>query len=118
LRATVAVRWIFGKHEAFFQGSLIAVISTLHMAANSAAVKNCYLGDRYRRIAARRGKKRAIVATAHALLVIAYHVLTTNLPYQERGFGRYSPEERERRIKYHLRRLSELRASLKEVPSQ
>jgi len=93
--------------------------ATLNQCAWAASVrKNCYLGDRYRRIAARRGKKRAIVATAHALLVIAYHVLTTNLPYQERGFGAYSPEERERRIKYHLRRLSELRASQKEVPSQ
>lgn len=83
--------------------------ATLNQCAWAASVrKNCYLGDRFRRIAARRGKKRAIVATAHTLLVIAYHVLLTRLPYQERGFAGYSPQERERRIKYHLRRLSAL----------
>jgi transposase len=37
--------------------------------------KNNYLSALYRRIAARRGAKRAIMAVAHALLVIAYHML-------------------------------------------
>ena len=37
--------------------------------------KNNYLSALYRRIAARRGSKRAVMAVAHALLVIAYHML-------------------------------------------
>jgi transposase len=85
--------------------------ATLNQCAWAASVKKgCYLGDRYRRIAARRGRKRAIVATAHALLVIIYHLLSTNQPYQERGVNGYSAEERQRRIRYHLRRLSALGA--------
>ena len=39
----------------------------------------------YRRIAARRGKKRALIAVAHALVVTIYHVLSTGQAYQEPG---------------------------------
>jgi transposase len=37
-------------------------------------MKNNYLSALYRRIAARRGAKRAVMAVAHALLEIAYHM--------------------------------------------
>jgi len=36
---------------------------------------NTFLGERYRRIARRRGKKRALVATGHSVLTIAWHLL-------------------------------------------
>jgi transposase len=39
----------------------------------------------YRRIAARRGKKRALIAVAHALLVTLYHLLKNDAEYQEPG---------------------------------
>ena len=37
------------------------------------------------RLAARRGGKRAIIAVAHALLVMAYHMLQRNVDYRELG---------------------------------
>ncbi|HEX7023034.1 MAG TPA: IS110 family transposase [Trueperaceae bacterium] len=43
------------------------------------------LAAQYRRIARRRGKKRATLAVGHAILVIAYHLLTTGQDYQELG---------------------------------
>jgi hypothetical protein len=39
----------------------------------------------FRRIAARRGHKRAILAVAHAMLVIAYHLLKRKEDYKELG---------------------------------
>ena len=42
--------------------------------------KNTSLAAQYRRIAARRGKKRALVAVAHTVLVIIYHILTKRRP--------------------------------------
>jgi transposase len=45
-----------------------------HVAAKA---KDTYLAAQYRRIAGRRGKKRALVAVAHTVLVIIYHMLTT-----------------------------------------
>jgi hypothetical protein len=54
--------------------------SRLRAAAKS---KNTYLAAFYHRVAARRGKKRAVVAVAHKLLRIAYHVIQHNCPYHE-----------------------------------
>jgi transposase len=39
----------------------------------------------YRRIAARRGKKRALIAVAHAVVVTVWHLLTRGQEYQEPG---------------------------------
>ena len=45
--------------------------------------KNTYLAEQYRRWRVRRGKKRAIVALGHQMLVIAYTMLKTGTPYRE-----------------------------------
>ena len=71
-------------------------------------VKDGYFGAQFRRIAKRRGEKRAIIAVAHSLLTVIYHVLKTGTLYEERGaayFDRLAPE---RHARYHLRRLAEL----------
>jgi len=44
-----------------------------------------YLTAQYHRIARRRGKKRAILAVAHSLLVIIYHLLRDKKPYRDLG---------------------------------
>jgi hypothetical protein len=48
-------------------------------------VRDNYLSAQYRRLAARRGDKRAILAVAHTALVIAYHILKKQQNYQELG---------------------------------
>jgi transposase len=58
----------------------------LVQAAQAAAhTKDTALAARYHRIAARRGHKKAVVALAHALLVIIYHVIARRQPYHELG---------------------------------
>ncbi|MFO0930327.1 MAG: transposase [Gemmataceae bacterium] len=47
--------------------------------------KGTYLQAQYRRLAKRRGRKRALVAVGHTLLVIIYHVLKRETTYQELG---------------------------------
>jgi transposase len=47
--------------------------------------KDTYLSAQYRRVAARRGKKRALVALGHTLLVIMYHLLKNGTTYTELG---------------------------------
>jgi transposase len=47
--------------------------------------KDGYLPAQFRRLAARRGKKRAIVAVGHSILVIAYHVLREGTVYEDLG---------------------------------
>ena len=47
--------------------------------------KKHYLAAVYHRMAARRGGKRAVIAVAHALLVMAYHMLKRKMDYRELG---------------------------------
>src|SRR6202040_2400725 len=49
--------------------------------------KKCYLSAQFKRIAARRGVKRAVMAVAHTMLVIGYTMLKTSRSYHELGGG-------------------------------
>ena len=53
----------------------------------------------YRRIAARRGKKRAIIAVAHAILAAIYSCLKSGKPYVEPGPDYVKPKDPARQIK-------------------
>jgi transposase len=67
--------------------------------------KNNYLSALYRRLAARRGSKRATIAVAHNLLVIAYYILRDGTCYQDLGpdyFDRLNPEGLRRRLTRRL----------------
>ncbi|MFO7677570.1 MAG: IS110 family transposase, partial [Thermoplasmatota archaeon] len=48
-------------------------------------VKQGYFSSLYHRLAGRRGKKRAIVAVAHSILVTIYSMLKNNTVYQDLG---------------------------------
>jgi transposase len=60
--------------------------ATLVEAANAAVrTKGSYLRDKYFRLKARRGHKRAIVAIAHKILVAVHHILARKIPYKDLG---------------------------------
>jgi transposase len=74
----------------------------------AARTKRSYFAGQYRRLAGRRGKKRAIVAVSHSLLIAAYHVLHHQIPYQELGeqhFDRLAPAQLTRYLVKRLERL-------------
>ena len=55
-------------------------------AANAAArAKGTYLRDKFYRLKARRGYKRAAVAIAHKILVAVYHMLSEQVSYNDLG---------------------------------
>jgi transposase len=70
--------------------------------------KNTYLAAQFRRLAARRGKKRALVAVGHSLLVIIYHVLKNNVEYHDLGPDYFDKLEPERLRRYLVKRLQNL----------
>jgi len=70
--------------------------------------KNSYLSAQYRRLAGRRGKKRALVAVAHSMLVILYHMLKDHRPYSDLGRDFFDRANHDRLIRYYARRLQEL----------
>jgi transposase len=71
-------------------------------------VKKSYLTAQFRRLAAKRGKKRALVAVAHSLLVIIYHVLKNNVEYRDLGPDYFDRLEPARLQRYLVKRLQSL----------
>ncbi len=57
----------------------------LIQSAHALARTDTYLGEKFRRSARRRGKKRAAVAVARTMLVIAYHIMRDGTRFVERG---------------------------------
>jgi transposase len=67
--------------------SLRTVLTQLAHATSR--TRGTYLSALYHRLMARRGKKRAIVAVAHSMVVSAFHMLSRNEPYQDLGATYY-----------------------------
>jgi transposase len=79
-------------------------------AAVAAGRTNTFLGERYRRIARRRGAKRAIVAVGRSILVIVWHLLADpDVRYHDLGPGFYDTRiNAERTKRNHVRQLEAL----------
>jgi transposase len=96
-----------------------SLVVALVQSANAAShQKNTYLSALFHRIAARRGRKRAIIAVAHAILISIFYMLTRNEPYEDLGsdyFDRQKPEATARRLLRRLERLG-LDVSSVQVP--
>ena len=75
-----------------------ALIEAAHGAAHA---KDCYLATQYHHLAVRRGKKRAIVAVGHSILVIAYYLLRDGTDYRELG-GNYFDQRQRQAVKRRL----------------
>lgn len=75
-----------------------------------AAVKQpgTFLSAFYHRLAGRRGKKKAIIALAHKILVIIYTLLRTGQVYQERGATALDEQQKDRIIHRLERRIAQL----------
>jgi transposase len=89
------------------------LIEIAHVAAKT---RGTYLAAQYRRIAARRGKKRALVAVAHTVLVIIYYILTRREPYRDLGEAYFDHRERQHVERRLIRRLERLGYSVTLAP--
>lgn len=70
--------------------------------------KGTYFSARYKRLAARRGKKRALVAIAAEMLKVVYHMLKDGTAYQELGEGYMNTRRKDAQIRYHREQLNKL----------
>ena len=75
-----------------------ALVEAAHAAGRT---RGTYLAAQYRRLAARRGKKKAAVAVGHSILIIVYHLLNTGTIYEDLG-GRYFDERDRQRVERRL----------------
>lgn len=91
------------------------LVEAAHGAAHT---KSKYLGSQYRRLAARRGKRKAQVAVGHSILVIVYHLLTRKEPYSDLGANYFDERDRQAVTKRCVSRLEKLgfKVSLEQSP--
>jgi transposase len=92
-----------GQGDTWLRGSL-------GQAATSAAGTATFLGERYARIARRRGKSKAQVAVARSILVIIWHLLADPAArYTDLGYGYYQARtDKDKKIKNHIRQIEAL----------
>jgi transposase len=82
-----------------------ALVEAAHAAGRT---KNTYLGAQFRRFLPRKGKKRAVVAVAHSILIIIYHLLTKREPYRDLGTTYFDLRDRQAVERRLVRRLEAL----------
>ena len=92
-----------------------ALIESAHALGRG---RGTYLAAQYRRLTARRSKKKAAVALGHSILVIVYHLLSRGEVYHDLGV-QYFDEGRRERLEHGLvRRLQDLGYKVTLEPTQ
>ncbi|MBD7943973.1 MULTISPECIES: hypothetical protein [Psychrobacillus] len=66
------------------------------------------MGALYRRTASRKGKKRAGISVAHAILRISYYLLTRKEMYVDLGEDYFDKQKEQSIVRYSVRRLENL----------
>jgi len=95
-------------HERLSAGNRQLRTIMVQCAWAASRTKGTYLAAFYRRLAARRGKKRAIIAVAHSLLVSFYHMLSNQQPYHELGADYFDQRQKGVKADWLLQQLTKL----------
>lgn len=82
-----------------------ALVEAAHSAART---KNTYFATLYHRLAGRRGRKRALVAVGHSLLVTGYTLITRQVDYQDLGANYFDELNKEAVKRRTVKRLEQL----------
>jgi transposase len=99
-----------GKRSSAAIGQGNTAVRTILVEAAWAAShsKEGYLRAFYHRLAARKGAKRALVATAHTILVIVYHILAEGTVYQDLGSHYFDHRSTNASVQRAVKRLEHL----------
>lgn len=90
------------------QGNVHLKTALVEAASAAARAKGTYLREKFFRLKARRGYKRAAVAVAHKILIAAYHMLDKQVSYNDLGdayLDKLSSKNLTRRLVQRLERL-------------
>lgn len=83
--------------------------ATLVQAAWGAShTKDSYLAAQYKQLAKRGGRRRALIAVGHSILVIVYHLLKDETEYQDLGGDYFDRRDRQRTTQHLVKRLQRL----------
>lgn len=90
------------------KGNKYLKVALVQAAHGLGRTKGNYLNALYRRLSSRRGRKRAAIATARSVLVIAYHMLKNGTEYQDLGSDYFDKRDEQRTQKRLIKRLESM----------
>jgi transposase len=70
--------------------------------------KDTYLRSKYHSLVGRRGKKKALVALGHKILIMCYHILKYRRPYKELGVDYLDKRRKDKIARSYIKRLNHL----------
>jgi transposase len=100
------------KGNLWLRGTLVQV------AWAASHTKGTYFRAHYRRLAGRRGKKRALVALGHTILTVIFYVLKRNTTYEELGADYLDRHDKDRMLANLVRRLERMGHKVTLEPSE
>ena len=71
-------------------------------------MKGTYLCAKYQSLVRRRGKKKALLAVGHKILLICYHILKYRVPYKELGANYLDQRKKDRITRGYIKKLNSL----------
>lgn len=93
-------------HTTFGNKCLKATLTEAGWAASR--TKNTFFNAKYHSLVGRRGKKRALVAVGHKILIACYHILRNKTEYKELGATYLDGRKKDRIVRSYLKRLQNL----------
>jgi len=90
------------------KGNMTLKAALTQAAISASRTKSTYFNTLYHRIAARRGKNKANIAVAHAILVTIYHMLKEGSSYHDLGTNHFDEINKEAILKRSIKRIQSL----------
>jgi len=78
----------------------------------AARTKNTYFSSKYKNLAGRRGKKKAIIALGHKILIAAYFIIKNKVEYKELGEDYLNNFRKDKLIAYYKKQIERLDPNL------
>ena len=106
----IAERVICGEFCSSEGDSGVAGLDTIPAEADAGDIigENTYLSAKYYSLVGRRGKKRALIAVGHKILIMVYDILKTGMPHKELCKDYLSQRREDNIVKGHIKRLKDL----------
>lgn len=96
------------KSSRITHGDKYLKILLVQCAWAATRTKNTYLRSKYNSLVVRRGKKRALIAVGHKILIAAYFILKDQVAYKDLGVEFLENKRKINQIQHHIKRLKEL----------
>ena len=90
------------------KGNKILKSTLVECAQSAVRRKDSFFYAQYQRIAMRRGKKRAILAVAHSILIAIYYMIKEDKEYEDLGADFYNKFNKEKKANAYIKKIKEL----------